>query len=370
MKAMTPTPAHVARYPVVKARGSHRDLLIREYNATVGETDGNIIAAIITTHTPMNQPGVPSLVQGPLSIPRIRSSVHHHPIPARTKSRDTSPSRARAGAKASARPMPARGCLSAASSKRSGGPGKLSGRKSCLPLVLDAECVDARACRLGDRQVRRDRVEHALEPHGLTRLDAERNDVLDFEVDCVSDAHTVANAVVLDVNRGPLDSEHFPHERGEAGHWAAQLTGEYLHELVGLFLRGVFVDEHSESPVSFRHDLRRVCNRSNLQPADVSAFDLAFANVENERHSAVVVRRAVVERRVAGTDQVTGARLGVTPFEVPRHDCLLRGNARASILGGLAWGVKPQRESVSSLQTFSAGAAGLRPANDTSKFVA
>ena len=51
--------------------GASRFLLIRAYNATVGATDGNIIAAIITIHTLMNQPNVPRAVQGPLSMPRI-----------------------------------------------------------------------------------------------------------------------------------------------------------------------------------------------------------------------------------------------------------------------------------------------------------
>ena len=45
--------------------------LILEYNATVGATEGNIIAAIITIHTLTNQPNVPRLVHGPLPIPAI-----------------------------------------------------------------------------------------------------------------------------------------------------------------------------------------------------------------------------------------------------------------------------------------------------------
>jgi hypothetical protein len=43
----------------------------------VGATDGSIMAAIITTHAPRNQPNVPSAVQGPSSMPRIRASVDH-----------------------------------------------------------------------------------------------------------------------------------------------------------------------------------------------------------------------------------------------------------------------------------------------------
>ncbi len=52
---------------------------MREYSATVGASDGNIIAAIITTHTPRNQPSVPSAVHGPSSMPRIHSLVDHQP---------------------------------------------------------------------------------------------------------------------------------------------------------------------------------------------------------------------------------------------------------------------------------------------------
>src|SRR5581483_10169547 len=90
-KAASPAPAHVTRYPAVKRRDETRvrSRVMREYSATVGATDGNIIAAIITTQTPRNQPSVPRLVHGPLSIPRIRSAVHHQPAPARTKSRAT-----------------------------------------------------------------------------------------------------------------------------------------------------------------------------------------------------------------------------------------------------------------------------------------
>ena len=72
-KATAPATAHVTRYPAVKAIGNSRDRfrVMREYKATVGATDGNIIAAIITTQTPRNQLTAPRPVQGPLSIPRI-----------------------------------------------------------------------------------------------------------------------------------------------------------------------------------------------------------------------------------------------------------------------------------------------------------
>src|SRR6266550_1966831 len=114
---------------------------MREYNATAGATDGNIIAAIITTQTPRNQLSVPRPVQGPLSIPRIWSSVHHQLLPAKAKSRTTRPSRARAAAKAGARPLPgARSCAGAITC--SSRPGEFGGRQTCLAFVLDPEGVD------------------------------------------------------------------------------------------------------------------------------------------------------------------------------------------------------------------------------------
>src|SRR3954463_16227982 len=51
---------------------------MRAYSANVGATDGNIIEAIITTHTPRNQPSAPSAVPGPSSIPAIRSAGPPH----------------------------------------------------------------------------------------------------------------------------------------------------------------------------------------------------------------------------------------------------------------------------------------------------
>src|SRR5512143_3286774 len=86
---------------------------MREYRATVGETDGNIIAAIITTQTPRNQPSVPRSAPGPWSIPLIRSTVDHQATAASANSSATRPRRVRAAAKAGRRP-PASTAVSAA----------------------------------------------------------------------------------------------------------------------------------------------------------------------------------------------------------------------------------------------------------------
>src|SRR3954464_6100043 len=109
---------------------------MRDYSATVGATDGNIIAAIITTQNPRNQPSVPRLVHDPWSMPRIWRTVHHQPTAARANSAVTSPSRTRTAAKAGARPSPPvrRSCAGALIG--SGGPGELGGGEPGPALVL------------------------------------------------------------------------------------------------------------------------------------------------------------------------------------------------------------------------------------------
>src|SRR6187200_3603495 len=141
-------------------------------------------------------------------MPRISSTVHHQLTAASVKSRAMSPSRARAAAKAGARPAAPGERSSAEVIKRSGGPRELGGGEARLPLVGDAERVDVRPRGLRHRQVRRDRVEHPVEAHRLPRLDAERHDVLDLEVDRVSDADAVANTVLDHLERGSLDTDY------------------------------------------------------------------------------------------------------------------------------------------------------------------
>src|SRR3954468_11610515 len=123
---------------------------MRAYSATVGATDGNIIAAIITTPTPRNQPNAPSSVPGPASIPPMRSAVDHHPIAARAKSAAIRPSRPRAALSAGASPAPCPPAAGSALALNSGGPRERRGREARFALVLDPERVDARARRLGD----------------------------------------------------------------------------------------------------------------------------------------------------------------------------------------------------------------------------
>src|SRR4051812_42587670 len=190
---------------MVKAAERMRDRLIRAYRATVGETDGNIIAAIITTQTPRNQTKNPRAVQGPLSIPRISPAVHHQPKAANANRTATIPRWARVAAYAGRRLQPV---TDSASVMTSSGPGEVRLRQAGLSLVGDAESVDPGALRLSHHKVRPDRVEHSGEPHRLTRLDTEGHDVLDLEVDHVVHAHAVQQSVVLDVDCCALHAEH------------------------------------------------------------------------------------------------------------------------------------------------------------------
>src|SRR3954447_3527993 len=131
---------------------------MREYSAAVGASDGSIIAAIITTQTPRNQPSAPSADHGPSSMPSIRSAVHHQPTAASAKSSATSPSRERTAAAGASRA----GAITASCRPR-----ELGLREPGLALVGDAEGVDARALGLGHREVGPGGMEHAGEAHGL-----------------------------------------------------------------------------------------------------------------------------------------------------------------------------------------------------------
>src|SRR5436309_13656282 len=212
---------------------------MRENSATVGETDGSIIAAIITTHTARNQPSAPRSVPGPSSIPRIRSTVDHHASAARPKSRATSPIRARAAASAGPRP-------DAEAVTWSGRPGELRGREPALPFVLDPERVDPRARRLGDVELGAHRVEDPRDPRRLLGFLAERHDVLDLEVDRVADPDAVPEPVVDDLDRSPLDPQVLADEPAERRHRAAELPAEDAEELLGLLVRCLLIDEHAE----------------------------------------------------------------------------------------------------------------------------
>lgn len=162
-------------------------------------------------------------------------------------------------------------------------------------------------------------MEHAVEPHRLARLDPEGHDVLNLEVDRVSNADAVPQAVVAYIDRRTLDAQHLSHQRSERCHRPAELSTEHLSKLLSLLIRRAIVDEHAETPVPLRHDLRRVGDQRHGPFPDVRPIDLTLADVEHERHATEVIGGAMVQGQVARTHQLAGTRLDVAALEVPRH---------------------------------------------------
>src|SRR5262245_27920006 len=265
----------------------------------------------------MNHARVPSSVHGPPSMSCICRAVHHQPTAARTKSRAMSPSRARAAANAGASAALSAGS-SAAAITSLGRPGEL-GREPRLPFVLDSERADARALRFRRGELRADRMEDADELCGLARLDPERDDVLDLEVDRVADANAVREAILDDLERRPLDTENLADQRRQPCHRPAQLAAVHGGELLRLLVGGPVVDEDADAPVALGHDLGRVGDEGELAAADIRSVDVTVADVEDEHDAAVVVRRSVVEREVARAHELARARLEVAAFQAPGH---------------------------------------------------
>ena len=157
------------------------------------------------------------------------------------------------------------------------------------------------------------------EPDRLARLDAERHDVLDLEVDRVPNPDAVTQAVIVHLDRRPLDAEHLAHQRRQRPHRPAKLSAEHLDQLVGLLV-GRLASMNTpkrQLPSVITFGVSAIA--ATFRPADIGAFDLTLADVEDEHHPAEVVRGAVVERQVARTQQIARARLDVAALEIPSH---------------------------------------------------
>src|SRR5205807_592582 len=95
-----------------------------------------------------------------------------------------------------------------------------------------------------------------------------------------------------------------------------------LKKLVELVVGGPGINENTQSPVSFGHDLRRVRDRRHRQTADVDPFDLALAELEDESHATEAVGGTVIHREIARAHQLARTGLDVTSLQVPRHPSL------------------------------------------------
>ena len=300
---------------------------MREYSATVGATDGNIIAAIITTHTPRNQPSVPRL--GP------RAAVHpaHLGRPSTTSRRRratnssaTSPSRARAAANAGASP-PAGSAARAPRRSRGQAAQENSDVESpvlpsySMPKALIRERFASAIVRFDA-----DRMEHAVEPNRLAGLDAERHDVLDLEVDRVADADAVAQPVVDDLDRRPLDAEHLARRAARAppsGRRAARRRRRRACRSARRVARSSTNTPSRQFPSVMTFGVSAIA--ATLRPPTSVPSISPSRMLKTSVDAAEVVRGAVVERQVARAHQLARAGLDVAALEAPGHDDLPLG---------------------------------------------
>src|SRR5215467_7387361 len=118
----------------------------------------------------------------------------------------------------------------------SGGPGERGLGEAGLALIGDAESVDPGPLRLSHRQVRSNRMEHTLEADRLTGFHPERDDVLDIELNRVTDPNAVPQTVVADLNRRPLDPQDLAYEGSKRAHGSAQLPAKYFDQLIHLLV--------------------------------------------------------------------------------------------------------------------------------------
>src|SRR5947209_3086845 len=157
-------------------------------------------------------------------------------------------------------------------------------------------------------------MKDAGEPGRLAVLDAEGDDVLDLDVDGVTDPHGVSEAVLAKFDRRPLDTQRLADETGERSHRPAHRAREDAAELLRLLVGGGRVDEQAETPVSLAHHLWRVGHGGDGEPADADSVDLAVLYVEDEHDPAAIERRAQREGRCAGADDIARAALEIRAF--------------------------------------------------------
>src|SRR5207253_6600486 len=96
-------------------------------------------------------------------------------------------------------------------------------------------------------------------------------------------------------------------------------SAEHRCQLLGLLVARSSVDEHAESPVSLAHHFWRVCDRRDLEAADVRSVDLAGDDVEDERYPTAVVVSTERERRGARAHHLARARFEIGTAQLPRH---------------------------------------------------
>jgi hypothetical protein len=228
----------------VNATGPSRDFpLIRVHNATVGATDGNIIAVIMTIETPRNQPNVPRPVHGPSSMPRIfprrstttrfRRARRGRPrVPTerglpRTRNEDrcrrTNP------------PTRSRSCRQAVHEKSDFDNPVFPSYSMPKALILD---------RVASAIVRSDPTGWNI-PENLTGspVSTPNGTMSSISKSITSPIRTLWCNPSSSTWITALDAQHLADQRGKPGHRSTQLAAEDLDELVELRVRRAVVDD-------------------------------------------------------------------------------------------------------------------------------
>src|SRR5579863_9305695 len=205
----SPAAAHTTRYPATNAAVGKppwpRERVTEACASTIGTTDGNIIATIITSQVTRNNPAS-IMATPPMPIDAACPIVSTHAAAAHaTRTPTMAPATGRGSAETR--------CWACTRARSAGPVERRRERALARVLELHAESFDARAGRPRDREGRVGRVRDAGEPGRLGG--AFRREFLDLDGDLAADPDVVAPAVVLVVDRKSFDAEDLAYQRGD-----------------------------------------------------------------------------------------------------------------------------------------------------------
>src|SRR3990172_3633346 len=299
--ASRPYAVHETRYPATNCAIRHvlvapleRATIVRDHRIATGATDGNIIAAIITTHIVMNSGRLIPIVPGPTPMPRAWSSV---------TSQASTASRTRAAQA---------GAICRSGSPAAGRATSLSCVCVAAPLGPDVLVALARVIVVGGLAVAGlERMAEGLQLSGRA-ADLERRREPEDRV-----AHhrwapvLAAERLVrerMPAERAPRlrerDRASFHGERADqpshVTEGTSRLPRDDLLDRVGLLVARAGVDGNAEPPVPVRDETAVVDEHPDLEAGEVHSVHVALADVEHRDPPADLRSVRVVRRRARG----------------------------------------------------------------------
>src|SRR5215217_6789125 len=281
---------------------------------TIGATDGNIIAPIITTHVVRKNPSAPGSVPGPASMPAIRSPVTTQPTaasPSRTaiSGRELRPS----GAAASRIPLIV--ALDAA----------LRGLLRHLATELVISGLAVHALELQAKPVRAprspsDAVLGGEAEHGVLHRRVSAGGTREWLEADARLAHGSARCIAIrEGDFRALDSEPLACEPGEVLEGAPFLTANDALNGLRLLARRRLFDYHPELPVPGGEIRGKQIAERERRASQVRPVQVALVDLEHKQSPALPIgpRGRAVDG--AGTDQLAVAIRDVRPSDSPCH---------------------------------------------------